>query len=246
MDAVGMKPGGGFLLACLLLVLQSPAHGAEIMNGSFETGDFTGWIATDFTGAFIPISVEEGGTLTELDFFAPNEVIPSDGKFAATHGFDGGDPLIPETAISIAQDIGVIAAGDLLTFDYRAGWDLITFSMPGDSDRTFEVLLEPEGGGMAAADAKFLILTAAIGTFTFNDSPNSDKGPQSEAIDLTRFAGMNARINFKWTIPDADTGPANAQLDNVAITSIIVPEPTTLLLVGLGLAGLGFGRRKLH
>ena len=35
-------------------------------------------------------------------------------------------------------------------------------------------------------------------------------------------------------------------IDNLTIGSSVVPEPTTLLLLGLGLAGLGFARRRLH
>ena len=68
--------------------------------------------------------------------------------------------------------------------------------------------------------------------------PNSDTGPLSGSLDLSPFAGTDARVNFTWFIPDAFSGPANFQLDNVAI----VPEPTSLLIVLSSLGLLVFRR----
>ena len=223
-----------------ITLFAGSAQSAAIINGGFETGTFAGWIPTDITTPFDPLVVAPAGTPTAFSgFLGPNVVIPSAGAFAATNGFDG-DGMPAPGFISLAQDIGLIAAGEKLMFDYRLGWDLIAFSVPSNSPRLFDVLIEPFGGG--APIMAFPILTALIGTDTFG-GPNSDTGPLSAMIDLTPFAGISARVNFLWTIPDAFSGPANAQLDNVKIVSA-VPEPGTLALFGLGLAGLGFARRR--
>ena len=209
------------LLVGLLCLLPAPLYAAGVANGSFETGDFAGWIATDKGAPFEPLAVLPAGTVTFLDgFLSPNVVIPSDGIFAANHGFDGGTG---GATISLAKDIGVISGGDVLTFDYRAGWDLISFC-GGCGPRTFDVSVEPAGGGGALTTIN--VLTALPGTDT-SGGPNSDTGPLSGMLDLSPFAGTDARVNFTWFIPDAFSGPANFQLDNVAI----VPEPTSLFLV---------------
>jgi hypothetical protein len=223
-------------LISVVVFSATTTNAASITNGSFETGDFFGWTPTDIAVPFDVQGVLLGGTITLFDgFLGPNVVIPSDGIFAQSNGFDGGGP----DTISLAQDIGVIAPGELLEFDYRAGWDLIGFSFPGALDRLFEVFIEPAGGGIPLGSS--LILTAPIGTDTFG-GPNSDTGPLSGAIDLSPFAGTDARVNFVWSVPDDFTGPANAQLDNVTIT--IIPEPTTLTLAALALLGMSYRRRK--
>jgi len=214
------------LCVCAGLAAASAASGQAIVtNGSFETGDFTGWTVIDIPGVFDPAFVLPGGTPTAFDgFLGPNVVIPTDGGFAANHGFDG-DGMPSPGEISISQDIGTPLAGELLAFDFRAGWDLISFVLPGALDRFFDVVIEPAGGG--APLGIFPQLTAAVGTDTFG-GPNSDTGPLSGLIDLTPFAGTSIRVNFLWTIPDAFSGPANAQLDNVHI----IPAPSALALLG--------------
>lgn len=225
------------ILLCLCSGRNANAQGF-VVNGSFETGDFTNWVVTDNQTPFEPFMVLPSGSQTAFSNFAtgPHSVIPSDGMFAANNGFDGD-----AGTISIAQDIGTIAFGDVLNFDYRAAWDLMNFSTPTDSDRTFDILLEPAGGGPTIVPIS--LLTAMIGTDTFGGT-NSDTGPLSAALNLTFFTGLSLRINFVWTIPDNFSGPANAQLDNVEFTNLLVPEPSSTTVCLLGLVGMIARRRR--
>jgi hypothetical protein len=224
-------------LICSATLLSSQAsHAQAIINGGFETGDFSGWMAQDLANPFEALAVRGNGDATSFSGFTPdyaNLVIPTEGNFAVSHGFDGQGP----GTITLSQDIGIIGKNRVLEFDYRAGWDLLNYG--ASIDRLFSVLIEPSGGGTALA--AFPILTAQAGTQTTGS--NQDTGPLSGLIDLSPYVGVNARITFAWDVPEFLKGPANAQLDNVRISSSApVSVPAPLPVFGTA-AAFAFSRR---
>ncbi|NOY23156.1 MAG: PKD domain-containing protein [Acidobacteria bacterium] len=176
-----------------------------IVNGSFETGDFSGWIVTDLSEPFFPLMVMGSGVQTWLGFFMST---PTDGTFEAFTGFDGNGPGI----ISLAQDVSITPCTSLLTFDYRAAWELSMFG--ATIDRHFRVEVQPDGGGTALQS--WMVLTAKAGTLV------DDTGNLSEAIDLSAYLNQNIRIVFAWEIPEDFSGPAQFQLDNVHLRAPVI------------------------
>jgi hypothetical protein len=186
-----------------------------LVNCSFETGDFGGWVATDIPGPFWPLQVVPAGISPGFDLFPST---PTEGQFAAVHGFDGDGP----GTISIAQDVILPLEVTTLEFDYRAGWDM--FNFPGSTQpRTFTVHVEPFGGG--APLQSDLVLTADPGSI------NLDTGPLKGLVVLAAFAGAPVRINFECFIPEAFTGPGHFQLDNVLVN---VMEPISVKATNWG------------
>jgi|GEM_PF-2921867 len=199
-----------------------------IANCSFETGDLTGWIVNDLNAPFLPVQAAVAGGSVGFGFFLTE---PTDGTFVALHGFDGDGPGVIELAQDVTLPLGTVT----LTFDYRGAWDLATFGAA--VDRTFEVQVQPTGGGVALQTD--VLLTAPAGDIT------TDTSPLTATVDLSAFAGNDVRVAIVGVVPEVNTGPAQIQIDNVSLIgtgeAAIIPTLSQygLLIAILLLAGVG-------
>lgn len=189
-----------------------------LLNCSFESGDFTDWVVADITSPFLPLTVA-GPSYIGYGFFVS---APTQGVVSALTGFDGMGP----GTIELGQDVMLPADSTVsLEFDYRGAWDLATFG--ATMDRTFEVHVEPSGGG--APMQTDLIATAATGTLV------TDTGLMNGSVDLSPFSGQAVRVNFVWTVSEAFSGPGLFELDNVQLTAEGIEAIPALDTVGLSL-----------
>ena len=188
--------------ACAAMVMLVPtALAAEpqqlMVNGSFETGDFTGWGTHDLAVPFYALGVRGAGPSNWPGFFSA----PTDGSYVADNGFDGGGP----GTIAIWQDVSIPAGNQAtLTFDWRATW-----SMSGLS-RTLDFVVEPGGGGTP------MEMTNLV-TTPNNTWSDGDTDAQSSTFDLSAYAGSTIRVKVLATIPQNFTGPAHMQVDNFSL-----------------------------
>jgi hypothetical protein len=205
------------LAAVLALAVGGQAH-AQIVNGSFETGDFGGWVTVDLAVPFFPLMVGPAGVSPGFGFFSS---APTDGMFAALNGWDGDGPAGPPDAIQIAQDLVLPAGAAEVRFDYRAAWDT-TFG--ATVPREFRVDIEPSGGGPFMQ--RDVLLMAPPGTSM------PDTGDLLGVVDVSAFGGDPVRLSFEFTVPEAFTGPAFFQLDNVHLIEIPVANRTLIIQQG--------------
>lgn len=207
---------------------------SPIQNCGFETGNFSGWVTQDLSDPFFPLQVGGAGLSPGNGLFTSD---PPQGVFAALTGFDGNGP----GTIRVAQDVVLPPGANTLFFDYQCGWDLLGFG--ATSNRTFEVNIEPSGGG--APLQTDVILTALVGTTALPDSGGNLLG----TVDISSFSGQSVRISFDWIVPEDFTGPAFCQLDNIT-THPSNPIPTLsewgMILTGgiLGVVALIALRRR--
>ena len=215
-------------------VLRNPLD--PVVNGSFETGDLSGWTVKELSSASnpsLPLSVHGAGVeypaasflawpfFIFLDYFTS---APTDGQFAALHDFNGNDPATSGfvNRRELYQDMTLPASATTLEFDYRAAWELFRFG--NTRDRTFSVEIEPAGGGATLRSQ--IILIAPVNTYEEDtDNPSGGMGNYPPAVvDLSSFASQSVRLKFVWNIPEPGTGFGFFQLDNIRLNTSSNPN----------------------
>ena len=84
-------------------------------------------------------------------------------------------------------------------------------------------------------------LTLIIGGVDLGFNP----GPTAPITSTETYTGPSGNFAFQLVYAECCGGPAVLQVD-LPFSNVPAPEPTTLALLGLGLAGLGFARKRLH
>lgn len=183
-----------------------PVEPELIVNGGFETGDFTGWTTVTTSTPFRPWQVTGAGLGNGFGI-APTS--PPDGDFVAWNGFDGSGPMEFELYQDVTIPTSVTAA--TLSWQDRLQWNF-TLGTFASLPRTLDVeIRDPVSDAVLATVSSFS--TGSQGT-----NPTGDTGWQTHTADLSAFAGQNVRIAFVETIPQPLTGPGQAEFDQISLT----------------------------
>lgn len=178
-----------------------------IVNGSFETGDFTGWTTTGPGDPAWQASGAGAGGDNGMD-----TTQPQDGSFVAWNRFDGFGP----TTFTLYQDVALPTDSVELSWKYRAQWtSFASENLPRSAD--FE-LRDPVTGDVLASLHHF-------DTGPMDADPAGDTGWQSVTAGYRGTAGETVRIFVNVYVGDLFPGPGQFEVDAFAMTGI-EPPPT--------------------
>jgi hypothetical protein len=226
------------LIAVSALFLVSQAQ-AAIVNGGFETGNYTGW-STIGTNAVVNSTFGTGpveGAFQSLSTTGARPgVRPASqsaletflGLRAGTLDLFGNGNVFEGSAIK--QTISM-RTGETLSFSWNFLTDEFTPD-PNFSDFAFFMALN--GVVTELADTGFPVFVDSPSAFFEETGFFTETLLNSSARTFTLGFGV---VDVRDTILDS-----GLLIDAVRIGSVSVPEPGTLSLIAIGLAGLGIWR----
>ncbi len=192
-----------------------------IVNGSFETGNFSGWTVNTPANPLAPWTVSSAGSAATL-----TPVSPPDGNYDAWNGFDGGGPM----EYTMYQDVAIPAdTADTLTWQDRAQW------YDNGQPRTLQIQVRDP------------VTNAVLGTvYSFSTTGSSgDTGWQSHSVNLSAYAGSTVRIYFVEDIPESFTGPGQIEFDAVSLMASRNGAHAVFLAAGQDVTGMDFGNHDI-
>jgi hypothetical protein len=225
------------LFICLLSTVWTVNSQAEFLsNGSFETGDLTGWmvsVVNNVDGG--PTSCTENWRVqensTDVCVLVP-EITPTDGISAAFTSFDS-DMENTEWILEQTVTLPLMISAANISFDFKAEFDL-SFGPP-TIGRELTVALFDTGGN--------LIGNVFNDQFLSNGDLSIDYSQDVDVQDLLGgLEGTDVVLRITAIIPEPITGPSKALIDNVSflidatvsvidnnlsVQSDIFPNPTS-------------------
>jgi hypothetical protein len=228
-----------YLAIALLIAIVRPAAGALLTNGDFEAGSLAGWTVTDQASGSGSWFAAVPGTPTPLSG------IPTSAA--------GGSPHGTTYAVSDQNDPGSHALRQSFTVGPSSSviltWDMFinnSDGLPTGTGLNFQVSPTQVGRVdiLSSIAGAFDVGAGVLDNCFLGGAPGGmPNNFATFSCNITTAVGGGGTFQLRFAETD-NQGSFNMGIDNVSISATQAPEPATLVLLGLGLAGLGFIRRR--
>lgn len=229
-----------FSLTAVALLAGSRFASASLVNGDFETGDFSGWTVTDQTGGNGTWFISSPGAVTPLSGFntAPNA---SGGNFYAVTD-QGGPGAHALTQSFVADSSSITVSFDMFVNDQSGSGGIVDpagldfGAVPNQHARVDILVAGATAFSTAAAD---IVSNLYLGV---------DPGPTPNPFTHYSIvvSGLSVGSTYQIRFAEVDNQFFFHQgIDNVSITSAsVVPEPASIVLLGVGMAVAAYRRLR--
>ena len=235
------------LLAILAMVmcLGGLSHAGPITNGSFESGDLTGW--------------DDSGGNGSVQVLVAGDILPAGSGIAATDGdwfamvgngpADVGNDGLPDTGVLVSDPFTVGAFDGTLSFDYQ----FFTFEFTGDIYADYyEIWLHPTAGPSLLLDTDDTTNTNFTYMGDIYDTPDGTGFWEQQPMISYSTPIAAGDYTLEFLVMDDFDGSFDSVLfvDNVLLVDNLppsvppIPEPGTAALVGFAGALLAWRLRK--
>ena len=222
------------IFGLILFLLPHNTNAAElIVNGGFETGNFTGWTVINPTEFFRPWAVStsgaggnDGGTFTPV----PTATVVQQGNFNAWNGVTAGT----NQSFLLYQDITIpVGRFVRMTWNDRYQMNYTQFCSTGCGTATYAVEILTTGN----------VLRQTLYVVNTLTNTNTNTGYVNHVANLTAYQGQTIRIRFRTTVTTRLQGPGQLEVDAVSVQTL-QPVASNVLVGGrvLTFDGTGISR----
>ncbi len=233
------------ILAAALIAAAAPATAQElIINGGFETGDYTGWSANVAAGSNGGLTVIGNGANAP---FSSNPTATNAGGGSFVSMTDQGGPGAYDLRQSFLVPLGatsVILTADHVATDWSGAGpiiDPIGLDYTGPANQHARVDLLVGTAALFSTAPADILATFYLGV----DAGTPASWTTSWTNDITALVTPGQSYIIRFGQVD-NQGFFNQGVDNVSVFAAGIPEPATwaMLITGFGLVGFAARRRR--